>query len=175
MERGRSSLHAYLEQRSHTISLDSVVEYNFRSEGVFIGQAHLTGKIDKLIVDKEARTITIVDYKTGTKSYSRWQHDAKLHKYRAQLYMYRALVEGSHTFAGYTVTDAYLEFVEPDEQGIIHELHVPFDDDEYRRIKRLAEIVWRRIMTLDLPDIAKYSADLAGIEAFEAELLKAYA
>jgi len=168
--RGRHALTAYLGQRGHTIGPDNVVEYNFRNEGVFIGKAHLTGKIDKLIIDREARTITIVDYKTGKKSFRHWGREAKLHKYKLQLYMYRALVEGSHTYAGYRVTDAYVEFVEPDEQGNINELHLVFDDAEYARAKRLAEIVWQRILQLDLPDISGYSADLAGIEAFEQDL-----
>jgi DNA helicase-2/ATP-dependent DNA helicase PcrA len=172
LERGLMALRAYVAQRGEIIALENITEYNFRSEGVFIGKAHLTGKIDKLIIDRKNKTITIVDYKTGKKSYSHWVREAKLHKYRLQLYMYRALVEGSHTYAGYRVTDAYLEFVEPDEQGRIQELHVVFNDNDYRRVKRLAEIVWERIMNLDLPDVSKYSADLAGIETFEDDLLE---
>jgi DNA helicase-2/ATP-dependent DNA helicase PcrA len=171
LERGLVALRAYLAQRGEVIAQDNVVEYNFRNEGVFIGKAHLTGKIDKLIIDRKNKTITIVDYKTGKKSYSHWAREAKLHKYRLQLYMYRALVEGSHTYAGYKVTDAYLEFVEPDEHGKIHELHVLFDDDDYRRVKQLAEVVWEHITTLDLPDTSEYSADLAGIEAFQDDLV----
>jgi DNA helicase-2/ATP-dependent DNA helicase PcrA len=171
LERGLAALKAYVAQRGHTIVPDNVVEYNFRNEGVFIGTAHLTGKIDKLIIDREHKKITIVDYKTGKKSHTRWTREAKLHKYRLQLYMYRALVEGSHTYAGYTVTDAYLEFVEPDEEGTINELHVVFDDDDYRRVQQLAQAVWDRIMTIDLPDISEYTPDIGGIEAFEAYLL----
>lgn len=172
LDRGRQALQTYLTQRAETIAQDCVVEYNFRNEGVFIGQAHLTGKIDKLIIDRQNKTITIVDYKTGTKSYSHWAREARLHKYRLQLYLYRALVEGSHTYAGYTVTDAYLEFVEPDEHGQIHELHLIFNDEGYRRVKRLAEVVWQRIMRFQLPDISGYTADLTGIEALENDLLE---
>lgn len=171
LQRGRNSLEVYLRKRGATISPDNVVEYNFRGEGVFIGKAHLTGKIDKLIIDKAARTITIVDYKTGIKSHTKWTREAKLHKYRLQLYMYRTLVEGSHTYSGYTVTGAYVEFIEPDDNGDIRELHLPFDEAEYQRVRRLTEIVWQRIVTLDLPDISAYTPDLAGIEAFEADLL----
>jgi DNA helicase-2/ATP-dependent DNA helicase PcrA len=171
LNRGRDALHAYLEQRANTIGTDNVVEYNFRGEGVFAGKAHLTGKIDKLIIDRAARTIQIVDYKTG-KSFNRWGREVKLHKYQQQLYLYKVLVEGSHTYAGYTVTDAYLEFVEPDEDGRISELHLAFDDTEYRRVKRLAEVVWQRITTLELPDITGYTQDISGIDAFEQDLLE---
>jgi DNA helicase-2/ATP-dependent DNA helicase PcrA len=168
--RGREALTAYMQQRASTLSLDNVVEYNFRNEGVFLGKAHLAGKIDKMIIDPQARTIQIVDYKTGRNS-SRWTREVKLHKYRQQLYLYRALVEGSHTYSGYTVTDAYLEFVEPDEDGRIVELHLAFDEEEYRRIKRLAEVVWQRITTLQLPDTAAYTQDVTGVELFEEDLL----
>ena len=170
LDRGEQALAEYLAQRSTTISRGNVVEYNFRNEGVFIGKAHLSGKIDKLIIDKAAKTITIVDYKTG-KAYAKWGREIKLHKYRQQLYFYKALVEGSHTFAGYTVTDAYLEFVEPDEDGRIQELHLAFNDIEYDHIRTLAERVWGLITAIDLPDISEYSTDLRGIETFETDLV----
>jgi len=169
--RGVDALRAYLAQRRHTIDPGAHSEFNFRGEGVFVDDAHLGGKIDKLIVDKEAKTITIVDYKTG-RAHSRWTREVKLHKYEQQLYFYKLLVEGSHTFAGYTVTDAYLEFVEPDEQGNITELHIQFDEAKMEGLKQLIRIIWRRVKLLDLPDISEYSTDLAGVEAFEAFLLE---
>jgi DNA helicase-2/ATP-dependent DNA helicase PcrA len=169
-DRGQLAVKAVLEQRGHTFHPDDESEYSFRNEGVFIGQAHMAGKIDKLIIDKKQRTIAIVDYKTG-KSYSRWTSEAKLHRYRQQLYLYKALVEGSHTFKGYTVTDAYLEFVEPDEDGAIHELHLDFDTQEEQMHRALAAAVWDRIKRISIPDVSGYSSDLAGMLAFEQDLL----
>lgn len=174
LERGEAALRAYLQQRAHTIQAANEAEYNFRNEGVFIGGCHMAGKIDKLIIDKAAKTITIVDYKTG-KSHQRWTHDAALHRYRLQLYLYKALVEASHTFAGYTVADAYLEFIEPDENGQLHELHLAFDDADYEHAKQLAAAVGRIVQSCNLPDVSGYSADLRGIEAFEAALLEKFA
>ncbi|HSX35241.1 MAG TPA: ATP-dependent DNA helicase [Candidatus Saccharimonadales bacterium] len=170
LDRGQEALTAYLQQRGATITPNVVSEYNFRHEGVFVGNAHLSGKIDKMIVNPQEKTIQIVDYKTG-RGASRWAREIKLHKYRHQLYLYKALVEGSHTYAGYTVTDAYLEFVEPDEDGRIQELHLELNDTEYTHAKQLTEVVWEHIMALDLPDISGYSTDLLGIEAFEDDLL----
>lgn len=170
LERGKTALAAYLAQRHATISPHNIVEHPFHREGVFLGKAHLSGKIDKLIIDKQSKEITIVDYKTS-KSHVRWSRDVSLHKYRQQLYLYKALVEGSNTFAGYRVTDAYLEFVEPDETGQIRELHLQFDEADYQHIKKLAAAVWQHITSLTLPNISGYSADLSGIEQFEADLL----
>ena len=94
-----------------------------------------------------------------------------LHKYRRQLYLYQILVEGSRRFRGYRVTDAYLEFVEPDEAGHIRQLHLNLDKAEAARARRLAEAIWRHVTTLQLPDTSTYSQDLAGIEQFEADLI----
>lgn len=172
LERGRLALQSYLNQRLHTIAASNESEYNFRREGVFLGKAHLSGKIDKLIIDKQAKTIAIVDYKTGS-SHKRWEHTVKLHKYKQQLYLYKALVEHSRKFSGYTVTDAYLEFIEPDDEGAINELHISFDEQEYAQIKQLAEAVWGKIMAIDIPDVSGYDATIKGVELFEQNLIEA--
>ncbi|HSX08258.1 MAG TPA: ATP-dependent DNA helicase [Candidatus Saccharimonadales bacterium] len=172
LARGQAALPVYLQQRAHTISPSDQSEYNFRTEGVFAGPAHLGGKIDKLIINKTDKTITIVDYKTG-RAHHRWQRDSKLHKYELQLYFYKLLVEGSHTFAGYRVTDAYLEFVEPDEHGNITELHVQFTDEKMAHLTKLIAAVWQRVQTLDLPNVSDYSKDMSGLEAFEQYLITA--
>ena len=169
LDRGKAALATYLQQRGHTIAPDNVVEHNFRHEGVFAGQAHLGGKIDKLIIDKAKKEIVIVDYKTG-RSHTKWGREYNLHKNRQQLYFYKLLVEGSHSFTSYKVTGAYLEFVEPDENGKIQELHLEFDDAEQQHVKRLAESIWHHIKTLDLPKTDEYPQDLRGIEYFEEEL-----
>jgi len=170
LDRGRQALQVYFAKRLHTVSASNECEYNFRREGVFIGKAHMAGKIDKLIIDREQKTIEIVDYKTG-KGFTRWEHTMKLHKYRQQLYMYRALVEGSQKFAGYRVTGAYLEFIEPDDNGDIHELHLVFNDQEYQYVKQLAEKVWEHVQKVSLPEVGEFSSDLKGTEAFEQALL----
>ena len=171
LDRGVNALRAYLAQRLHTIASTNECEYNFRREGVFIGKAHMSGKIDKLIINKQQKTITIVDYKTGS-SYRRWERTGKLHKYKIQLYLYRALIEHSRAFSAYTVTDAYLEFIEPDEQGDITELHITYDEQEYQAIKLLAEQIWKRVQGIDVPDVSGYSTDIKGIEQFENYLLQ---
>ena len=170
LRRGKPVLKAYLEQRASTIAPDNECEYNFRNEGVFIGEAHMNGKIDKLIINKANKQLVIVDYKTGA-SHTTWQHSIKLHKYRQQLYLYKLLVERSHTFAGYTVTDAYVEFVEPDENGKIQELHVSFDKQEQQKLEQLTQKIWEIIHSLQLPDVSSFRQDIIGTEAFEAALI----
>lgn len=171
IERGSHALTAYLTARGSQFKQGNVAEHNFRNEGVFIDDAHLGGKIDLIEIDQQQKTICVVDYKTGS-WYDKWKSDAKLHKYREQLLAYKLLIEGSNRFKGYTVTSGRIEFVEPDGQGKIYHLPLPFDDtEELDRIKQLLKAMWTRVKTLDLPDISAYSKDLKGIQAFEQDLI----
>lgn len=170
LSRGQAALQVYLAQRAHTISRDNIVEYSFRNENVQIGQAPLGGKIDKLIIDKAAKTITIVDYKTG-RSYNRWTSIPKLHFYQNQLYFYKLLVEGSRSFKGYSVSDAYLEFIEPNEQGNLTELHLRFKPERETEIRKLIQGVWQHVRQLDFPAVDEYSSNLNGIVEFETDLM----
>ncbi len=170
LTRGKQALETLFSSHQSLFSADNVAEHNFKNEGVFIDDAHMTGKIDLLIVDKAARTIEIIDYKTGT-SYTTWKPDAKLHKYRQQLYCYKLLVENSHSFKGYRVTGARLLFVEPNEEGSISELLLTFDPQEETEIKKLIQAVWEHIQKLSLPDIDAFPASLRGIIDFESALI----
>jgi DNA helicase-2/ATP-dependent DNA helicase PcrA len=170
LARGRDAITQYLGQRAETIKAANFTEYNFRNEGVFLGNAHLSGKIDKIIVRPKDKSLTIVDYKTG-KSYRLWARDTKLIAYRQQLYFYKLLIEHSHTFAGYKVEDAYLEFVEPDDDGIIRELHLSFSQELMGHTETLIKAVWQHIIDIKLPDVSGYSADAKGIELFEQDLI----
>jgi ATP-dependent exoDNAse (exonuclease V) beta subunit len=170
IEHGEKALAAYLTARSTIFKPTDKAEFTFKNEGVFIGKAHLAGKIDRLEIDTKNKTITVVDYKTG-KSYSRWESDAKLHRYRRQLYSYKLLVEKSTTFAGYTVTHGRLEFVEPDKNNRINSLEIAFKNDELQHTKQLLVAMWQHVIRLNFPDVSNYDATLAGIRQFEQDLL----
>jgi fructose-bisphosphate aldolase class 1 len=130
----------------------------------------MTGKIDWLAVDQKNKTATVVDFKTG-QSYAKWASNIKLHKYRQQLLIYKILVESSARFAGYKVEKGILEFVEPNEEGLIIELELNFDNKEVEEIKSLIKAVWQRIKALDLPDVSKYSPTIVGVREFEKDLI----
>jgi DNA helicase II / ATP-dependent DNA helicase PcrA len=171
IERGHTSLQSFLSVKAKSFKPGNIPEYNFKNEGVFIGKAHMAGKVDLLEIDEKNKKITIVDYKTG-KPYSRWASDTKLHKYRLQLYCYKLLVEKSHTFKDYEVEEGRLEFIEPNNEGNIEPpLVLRFDQKEVERIKELIESIWIKIVSLKLPDISKYPPNLTGIRAFEEDLI----
>ncbi len=170
LERGEVALKAYLAQRGQVYQPGNKPEHSFRSEGVFVGQAHLSGKIDLLEIDQRNKTITVVDYKTGA-SFTRWSSDAKLHKYRQQLYMYKLLIEGSHSFKGYTVAGGRLEFIEPDSEGKVHSLNLQFTDTELDHTKQLIKAMWQRVTSLDLPNVSAYATTAAASKQFEQDLI----
>lgn len=170
IERGERALAAYLAKRGSMFTPGAIAEKNFRSEGVFLSEAHMAGKIDRLEVNQEQKTITVVDYKTGS-PYAAWKSDAKLHKYKQQLYCYKLLIEGSHTYKDYTVTAGRLEFIEPDEQGSIHHLTLEFNDTELEHTRLLTQSIWQHVKDLNFPDIGDYAQSLTGIRAFENDLV----
>ena len=170
LERGGKALTTFLVTRGHLFKPGDKAEHNFRNEGVFVHDVHMAGKVDRMEIDQKAKTITVVDYKTG-RSHARWAADAKLHKYQLQLYCYKLLIEGSHSFKGYTVTEGRIEFIEPDIENRLHHLDVTFQSEELARVRQLLQAMWQCVQQLDFPEVSQYGATLAGIKQFEASLI----
>lgn len=173
--RGTDALSTFLAKSYASFSADDLPELNFSHQQSRLGQAHLTGSLDVARVDLENKTIAVTDYKTGTAS-TTWHgktdyEKIKLHKYRQQLMFYKLLVEHSRDFAGYTVEEGTLTFVEPTNRGEIAHLLLHFDTDELQTFTKLVLAVWQKIQALDLPDTSAYEQSYKGMLAFEADLL----
>ena len=100
----------------------------------------LFGYLDLLLIDDAAKTVRIVDYKTG---FSYKISD----DYERQLRFYKLLVESSPQFKGYEVVSMGDFYVEPEKDtGELHPpLSVAATDEEVRSLERLADAVWARI------------------------------
>jgi DNA helicase II / ATP-dependent DNA helicase PcrA len=171
LERGEIALAAFMASRSHMFKAGDKAEANFRNENVAIDDVHMAGKIDRMEINKDTKTIVVVDYKTG-KSFSKWANDAKLHKYKQQLYCYKLLIENSQTYRDYTVTEGRLEFIEPNADNQVVSLQLQFEEPEMEHIKKLLKAMWQHVQSLQFPDTHKYQPTIAGIKTFEAELLE---
>ena len=174
-EKGSDVLTHFLAQRYDSFNAAQVVERSFASQGVMVGDARLTGAIDLMEIDKEAKKIIVTDYKTG-KSLDNWRgsldyEKIKLHKYRQQLMMYKLLIENSRDYANYHVSQGVLEFVEADKAGRIQRLELTIEAEELDRFRQLIQAIWKHIMDLDLPDISHYELNYKGVIAFEDDLL----
>ena len=176
LDKGTAALTAFLDAKSSDFHDTELAELDFAHQGVVVGGARLTGKLDVADIDKHNKTIFVTDYKTGKPSHS-WRGTSdyekiKLHKYRQQLMFYQLLVESSRDYGNFTFTGARLQFVEPDmKTGDILSLEDTFSEEELAEFARLIGIVWRKITTLELPDISGYSADYKGMVQFEEDLL----
>ena len=176
LDKGKSALTAFLNAKSSDFHDTDLAELDFSNQGVIIDNARLTGKLDVVDIDKQNKTIFVTDYKTGKPAHS-WKGSAdyekiKLHKYRQQLMFYQLLVEHSRDYGNFTFTGGRLQFVEPDTKtGDILSLEDTFSREELSEFTQLIEIIWRKITTLDLPDISDYSADYKGMLQFEKDLL----
>lgn len=173
---GRDVLEKFIASHGAGFHENQLTELNFASQGVVIDDARLTGALDLVDLDKQARTIRVTDYKTGKPSRD-WRGSTdydkiKLHKYRQQLMFYQLLTRHSRDFSGYEFTGGVLQFVEPDAKtGEILALEDRFSDADLAEFSRLISVIWRKIMTLDLPDVSGYEQNFKGMLAFEADLL----
>ena len=176
LDKGTAALTAFLDAKSSDFHDTELAELDFAHQGVVVGGARLTGKLDVADIDKHNKTIFVTDYKTGKPSYS-WKgasdyEKIKLHKYRQQLMFYQLLVTSSRDYGNFTFTGARLQFVEPDmKTGDILSLEDTFSEEALAEFARLVGIVWRKITALDMPDISEYSADYKGMVQFEEDLL----
>ncbi len=175
LAQGAAALTVWYEAKKELLSVNDRVEVNFKNQGVLVDGAHLTGKIDKMIFREDAREIEVYDFKTGNPA-DEWEGEGvyekiKLHQYKRQLIFYKLLIEHSRDFSGkYTVRKGMLEFLEP-YRGKIIDLPLEISAEETKRARALISAVYKKITALDFPDISKYSKDLAGILAFEEDLL----
>ena len=176
LDKGTAALTAFLDAKSSDFHDTELAELDFAHQGVVVGGARLTGKLDVADIDKHNKTIFVTDYKTGKSSHS-WKgasdyEKIKLHKYRQQLMFYQLLVTSSRDYGNFSFTGARLQFVEPDiKTGDILSLEDTFSREELDEFARLINVVWRKITALELPDISGYSADYKGMLQFEEDLL----
>jgi DNA helicase-2/ATP-dependent DNA helicase PcrA len=174
MQRGLETLDTFLKLRGSLINQNQLTEQSFYSQGVMVGDAKLTGRLDVLQVTKQ--DATVIDYKTS-KSMPSWDYRNKteyekinLHHYKQQLLFYKLLIEGSRTWGdkGVKLSSAELVFVEPDSDGDIITLPLELNDkEEIARLIQLTKAVWVRIQNLDFPDVTTYPPTEKGIVEFE--------
>ncbi len=115
------------------------------------------GNIDRIEIDENTKTITIVDFKTGNiTDKDNFKNKTKLHKYEIQLYFYKILLENSVEYSKYKVNTGRLEFIEGDEKYQIPiTKSVQFDKETESRIKNMITVLDKKIKTLDFIDIKK--------------------
>ncbi len=174
LQKGSEHLTLFFTQRYNEFTPDQKAELDFKYQDVHVGDAHITGLLDIATIDKKEKTMRVADYKTGKPLEGTPKTEfekIKHHKYRQQLLFYKLLVEHSRDYHNLDVSDGRLIFVEPNFRGEIVDLPIEYRKEDLERLSNLIEAVWKRIITLDLPDTSAFEPTVAGIIAFEDALL----
>ncbi len=150
-ERGPVALAAALA-RFGDIIREGQAEVNLAPEKLVINDVPVTGKIDHIIIDKKARTLTIFDYKTGGYHKEKWRSHATLYKYMLQLGFYRLLLKNSAEFRKYKIEKAAILFVVPDNDGEVHMREYEFNDEDEQELLELMKAVYQLVVSLDFID-----------------------
>lgn len=129
---------------------DRQAEVGFYRENISLDGVPITGQIDHLKIDKTHKTVEIYDFKTGKyKDNKNWFSDASLLRYLLQLNFYRALIENSPNFRGYSVEKGHILFVTPDQDGLVHDKVYIYNDADYELFRKLLKSVYAHIQALD--------------------------
>lgn len=173
--KGKDTITNYLSNNHEVFKKSQKTEVNFSNQQCIIDEAHITGKLDLVDIDKDENTISVIDYKTG-KPAKKWQgkdeyEKIKLHKYKQQLMFYKLLIENSRDFHKLTVISAMMQFVEQDSNGDILSISTDFSDCDMDNFINLIKSVWKHIKNFDLPDVSKYDKTYKGMLAFESDLI----
>ncbi len=140
--------------RQLTSSPTSISELNFRSENIVIDSVPVTGKIDLIVTDEAAKTITVYDYKTTAyDSKKTWKNNSTLWKYAKQLGFYKLLLENSPKYAKYKVISAQILHTEPDAYGALTARTYDYPPADEAELKSLIQTVYKHITELNFPDI----------------------
>jgi DNA helicase-2/ATP-dependent DNA helicase PcrA len=170
-KRGKAELATFLAARGDYLrSVKAESERNFSSEGIVLGEVPLTGKIDRIEIDEENKTITVADYKTSTPK-SKWGTADNTFIYKIQLYFYKFLIENCRAFQNYKVTKGRIDYISADSDGDIVPLELKFNDKEAEQIKQLIAVVFKHIKSLDFPDTTEAAKSSTPTKAFFEQLL----
>jgi len=175
-EAGLKELSLYYVHNQNNFRADSVLEMNFRNQEVVLENALITGQIDKMDVDQEKHQIIVTDFKTGkpAASFDDSQEyvKQKMWNYKQQLIFYKLLIENSAMYGQkYQVNLGKIEFIKPDSDGQIITLELQIDPQEASKLETLTRIIYQKIITLDFPDVSKYTPNLKGTLDFVEDLI----
>lgn len=170
-KRGEQELAKFLAERGDLIrNTKADSERGFFSETITVGDAILTGKIDRIEIDEEHKTITVADYKTGAPKH-KWGTTDSTFAYKIQLYFYKFLLENSRDYRNYKVTKGRIDYIAPDQDDDIVSLELAFDEKENEQVKRLIQVVFHHIKTLEFPSTDEALASSNPTKAFYDQLV----
>ncbi|MBR5621241.1 ATP-dependent helicase [Candidatus Saccharibacteria bacterium] len=161
-ERGLKSLEASLKKFGSLLRDENArAEVNLAHDHITLNvnlngktvNVPLTGKIDHIHIDPEAKTIEIYDFKTSGFKDNKWDSHPTLFKYKLQLGFYKLLLNLSPEYSKYEVKKAHILFVVPDSlDAKVHDKVYEYNDKDEELLRKLLGAVYTHIQTLDFID-----------------------
>ncbi len=149
-EIGVLGLLGYLEEYKDEMKIPEAIEYNFSGHEVFLENAHLTGKIDKIEKINNTDDVKVIDYKTGkVKSDNEIAGNTKNSdgRLKRQIVFYKILCDLDEKFK-YKMTQGELDFVQG-KDGKYKKALVSFSDKDVAELKEKIVEVYEKIMNLE--------------------------
>jgi DNA helicase II / ATP-dependent DNA helicase PcrA len=141
---GRKTLEAYFDRYATDFEIQAMSEFDFSSHGVRIGEAAITGTLDKIEwLDADKKTVNVVDYKTG-------QPENKMRAvkpggvYHQQLVFYKLLCDYSPRFP-YEMISGEIDFVQPTRTGKFVKQKITVTDQDTKQLVDSIQEVWADI------------------------------
>lgn len=153
LEQGRSVLAAYYERNSRHWHRN--VEVEVKVPRFYLDGIPVTGKIDKLEIETDGNTCTVIDYKTGNPG--RKEHLLPPHDknplggdYWRQVVFYKLLLENNPD-KRYKVRIGAFDYIEPDRKtGTFRDLvYVPVSEADETTVRQQLKDAYGRIMNHD--------------------------
>jgi len=172
LDKGKKQLELYYNENKENFDMNDEIEVNFRYQGANINGVQLTGKIDRIKRDQQTKEIIVYDYKTG-KHLDDWKgkndnEKIKAWKYAQQIDFYKLLIENSRDFRNYQVKRGDLLFLDSKES---QSLRREIADSDVEKLKKLIQVVYNKIISLDFPDVSQYPKSFKGILEFVQDLI----
>lgn len=160
MEKMRTILPQFIKQKGHEFETNHLSEYSLSKFHMTVEDVPVTGAIDRIELDPEHQTLTVVDFKTSKPidSWKNTQKQAKLESYRRQLTFYGLMVQQAGLIENLSEIIGRIDFLEP-ENGEFISLALPITAEEQAHCRQLMNIVYHKIVALDFPDITEYQKD----------------
>ena len=150
-EKGLADLAVALKEFAPIIR-EGKAEVNFAPEKLAVEGVPLTGKIDHITIDEDAKEIEIYDFKTGSYQKGQWRSNEKLLKYMFQLGFYKLLLNNSPRFRNYQVKKGHILFVTPDSDGQVYNRVYEFNAEDEAELLELLRAVYEQVVSLKFVD-----------------------
>lgn len=148
LELGKEALRQYYKHYAESFASSSLLEYDFRPQGVHLGDLLIVGKLDKIeILNADKKLVNVVDYKTGNPD-NAGKHMREGGKYRRQLVFYKLLCDSAPRF-DFKMVSAELDFIQPSARtGKFVKKKFKITSTEVEDLQKTIRRVWKEIQAL---------------------------